>query len=88
MTREEIYTAISRGVKPEHIHFNYTNKYFFKSSIPIQTIEKNHKIKDYDRKYQHGKIYKIICDCGVYIGQTCKLNLNERFKEHMKKDYY
>ena len=60
MTREEFYTAISRGIKPENIHFNYTDKYFFKSSIPLSTIEKNHKIKDYDKKYMNGKIYKIV----------------------------
>ena len=83
MTREEFYTAISRGKKPENVHFDYIDKYFFKSSIPLQTIEKNHKIKDYDKKYQNGKIYKITCECGEYIGMTWR-KLNDRFKEHME----
>jgi hypothetical protein len=76
----EMYTALSRGVSLDKVHFKYTSKLFHKDKPDNKSVLFTPKP---DHKYLNGKIY-ILADDGmtwVYIGSTCK-ELEERRKEH------
>jgi hypothetical protein len=79
-----VYTALSRGVSYDKIHFNYTNKIY--NTIVRRIIPIEHKISskmDEDDKYKKGKIYKISYDGKlVYVGSTIK-KIEHILQEHI-----
>jgi hypothetical protein len=80
MSFNEVYTALSRGVALDKVHFVYTPRKFRNGISPTSVRELQIKA---DTSYQDGKIYKITDkeNSFVYIGSTVR-TLEERFTEH------
>ncbi len=84
MNFNEIYTALSRGITIDKIHFDYTN-ITFKVPQP-QTDCKKRDLIIPDKKYLQGKVY-LISDrkrSFIYIGSTVQ-SLEERLLQHKQK---
>jgi hypothetical protein len=83
MSFNDLYTALSRCISLDHVHFNYTDKVFEKdkpdNEISLINLKKS-------TKYFDGKIYMITnkSHTWYYIGSTCK-DLKVRLKEHKNK---
>lgn len=71
-----MYTALSRGVSLDKVHFNYTDRYFNKHKHTKNAINVGKEIK-----LKVGRIYKIFDKDSYYIGST-KKTLKERLAEH------
>lgn len=82
MSFNDLYTALSRCVSLNDVHFNYTDK-TFKKDKPTKKIRLVAITKS--KKYFDGKIYMLTNKdrTWFYIGSTCK-ELVERLKEHKK----
>jgi hypothetical protein len=83
MSFNEMYTALSRGVSLDKVHFKFTDKVFKRDIPPTDPITLKTSPKT---KYLDGKIYMIADDkkTWIYIGSTIK-ELEERLKEHKLK---
>ena len=81
MDKKQLYTALSRTTKFDHIHiFNrqLNNKYFVRKQPVLELI--NARLNSL---YKNGKIYKVtFSDKRVYIGSTCE-ELETRLKWHL-----
>lgn len=79
MTRNLLYTALSRATHEDLIHIDTTKSYY--PPLPENEIE---VLKPIDGGiYKHSKIYEIAFPDGKkYIGYTTK-TIKERFEEHM-----
>lgn len=82
MTKQEMYTALSRGRRLEDVHFDYTDRRFI-LAVPKKDA-KLINISVENEMYKKGKIYRITDGDQYYIGSTCK-ELKERFSEHKDK---
>lgn len=79
MSRNELYTALSRCKNINQVSFTYTTKYF-KPVQPTTDIVKT--LEKHTRTLKTGFIYKIdFSDERVYIGMTSR-TIEERMQEH------
>ena len=83
MSFNELYTALSRCVTLDNVHFNYSNRIFYPDTPPkiIRTITVTKSTQ-----YIDGKIYYLTDpdETWYYIGSTCQ-ELPVRLKEHKQK---
>jgi hypothetical protein len=80
MTHNELYTAMSRGISLDKVHFNYTNKVYVHDVPETKCIKYQAEVKT----RMAGKIYIVSNGDWVYVGSTCQ-TLEERLKEHIAK---
>ena len=81
MDKKQLYTALSRTTKFEHVHVNnkeFNNKYFNRKKPVLELT--NCK---FNSLYKNGKIYKVtFSDECVYVDSTCE-DLQTRLKYHL-----
>ena len=81
MDKKQLYTALSRTTKLEHIHLDNCdlNRRYHVRRQSEEEIAKSAS----DLKYNNGKIYKIVFSNGkIYVGSTCD-DLKTRLKWHL-----
>ena len=82
MSRNELYTSLSRCTDINNVHFQYTNKQFEQTKPTINTVLLN---ENNVLKIKTGYIYKIeFTSKNVYIGSTTR-SIEQRFKEHKER---
>ena len=81
MDKKQLYTALSRTTKLDHIHLNnkeINNKYFNKRQPILELVNSK-----FNSLYKNGKIYQVTFDNGlVYVGSTCE-EVEIRLKWHL-----
>ena len=84
MDKKQLYTALSRTTKCEHIRVNnkeLNNKYFDRKKPVLELT--NCK---FNSLYKNGKIYKVtFSDKSVYVGSICE-DLQTRLKYHLSNN--
>jgi AAA domain len=77
MTKDLLYTAMSRGVSKDKVHIVDANEVYIDSNRPECVFEDPKKVE-----LKTGRIYKMTFDDGTkYIGKTIQ-TLEERLEEH------
>ena len=80
MDKKQLYTALSRTTKLDHIHLTKLNDKY-ENNKPYQSVRVNSYFND---DYHNGQIYKITFEYNntLYIGSSIR-NLQERLNEHV-----
>ena len=80
MDKKQLYTALSRTTKLDHIHLTKLNE-MYANNKPPQIVMVNSYFND---DYHNGQIYKITFEHNnkLYIGSSIR-NLQERLNEHV-----
>ena len=80
MDKKQLYTALSRTTKLDHIHLTKLNDKY-ENNKPYQSVMVNSYFND---DYHNGQIYKITFEHNntLYIGSSIR-NLQERLNEHV-----
>ena len=80
MDKKQLYTALSRTTKLDHIHLTKLNE-MYENNKPPQTVMVNSYFND---DYHNGQIYKITFEHNnkLYIGSSIR-NLQEQLNEHV-----
>ena len=84
MDKKQLYTALSRTTKLEHIHINnkeINNRYCDRRQPILELVNAK-----FNSLYKNGKIYKVSFENeNIYVGSTCEL-LETRLKWHLSNN--